>query len=210
MKKIILLLLLIVAVPEVYGQGIMRDRSRESLFQGFDNPRDRWDLRPRWYFNTFHRRFQRQTGSLFPIYGATMVMNWQQIELMEAQEQELSKWARRERIEYLDREIDLVYRENAEIRRELEERFFRYLFRYSELGRNFRETEDNLRMLNSEFERYMEAINIINRAHISNAERREMYLALEQELGELVAFVRGLVVVASLVTSSSISNLQNN
>ena len=204
MKKIVLLLLFIIVVPEMYGQRAMRDRSRESLFQGFDNPRDRWDLRPSWYFNTFHRRFQRQTGSLFPIYSATMAFNWQQIELLEAQEEEFREWARRERIEYLDREIDLAYRENLEARRELEGRFFRYLFQFSELGREFPETEGNLRALNREFERYMEALSIVNNAHVSNAERREKYLALEQELEELVEFVRGLVFVASLVGNNNL------
>jgi hypothetical protein len=123
---------------------------------------------------------------------------------MEAQEEALGEWAQTERRNHLDRLVDLAYRENAGVRRELEDRFFSYLLQYAEIAGDTPETRHNLNTLKREFQNYMEALIIVHEAHVSNAQRREQYIAFETDLEELVRVARGLLFIATVVSNNNI------
>jgi hypothetical protein len=210
MKKLILIIGLGFIWISGIAQAVMIVKDNNKINQMKSIEYMQWKFTPKWYYYSWYE--EKVLGIEIPMPGLGLHQHYintygnnnkQYIPAIasatysrrqaEKEEADTKTVYNQELAKYVDREIDYVYSMTAPRREELKTDFLNYYDKYASDNSTETNKTQNCQTLMFEYDRILVNVQIINESHMSNAKKRESYLACEKELGELVALTTRLV-----------------
>jgi hypothetical protein len=209
MKKLILIMnLCFICLSGISQSGPVKDDNKINQMKSMEFLQ--WKFSPEWYYYSWykekilgfdvslpglglHQHYIDNYGNNDKQYLPAIASATYNRTEAENEEENTATVYNHELAKYADREIDYVYPLTAPRRDELKTEFLSYYGKYASDNSTTENKTQNCQTLMFEYDRILANVKIINESHMSNAKKRESYLACEQELVELVALTARLV-----------------